>query len=215
MDSLLRDLKFSVRSLLKRPALTVIAITTLAVGIGANSAIFSTINSLLLRPLPFPDPDRIVALWDKVPSRGVERNEVTIANYLDWRAQNKTFEQLGIYRWWSTNLTGSDSPERVQGFQVTPNFLDIVGVKPLLGRGFSAEEEQPGKDAVALLTYSLWQRRCGSDPNIVNKTIATNGISLTSRRAGPRKSIHWWRFGTNEFIANCRLPIGTEVEVVL
>ena len=179
MDSLLRDLKFSGRSLLKRPALTIIAIVTLGIGIGANSAIFSTVNALLLKPLPFPDPDRIVALWDKVPSRGVERNEVTVANYLDWRAQNKTFEQLGIYRWWSTNLTGSDSPERVQGFQVTPNFLDIVGVKPMMGRGFSAEEDQPGKDSVALLTYSLWQRRFGADPNIVNKTIATNGIART------------------------------------
>ena len=118
-------------------------------------------------------------MWDKVPSRGVERNEVTVADYLDWRAQNKTFEQLGIYRWWSTNLTGADSPERVQGFQVTPNFLDIVGVKPMLGRSFSAEEDQPGKDAVALLTYSLWQRRFGADPNIVNKTIETNGVART------------------------------------
>ena len=136
MDSLLRDLKFSARSLLKRPALTIIAIVTLAIGIGANSAIFSTINALLLKPLPFPDPERIVALWDKVPSRGVERNEVAVANYLDWRAQNKTFEQLGLYRWWSTNLTGSDSPERVQGFLVTANFLDIVGVKPMLGSRF-------------------------------------------------------------------------------
>ena len=179
MHSLLRDLRFAVRSLLKRPALTIIAIVTLAIGIGANSAIFSTINALLLKPLPFPDPERVVALWDKVPSRGVERNEVTVANYLDWRAQNKSFEQLGIYRWWSTNLTGADSPERVQGFQVTPNFLDVVGVKPMMGRGFSAEEDQPGKDAVALLTYSLWQRRFGADPNIVNKTIATNGVART------------------------------------
>jgi putative ABC transport system permease protein len=179
MDSLLRDLKFSVRSLMKRPGLTVIAIVTLAIGIGANSAIFSVVNALLLKPLPFPDPDRIVALWDKVPSRGVERNEVSIANYLDWRAQNKTLEQVGIYSWWSTNLTGSDSPERVQGFQVTANFLDVLGVNPLLGRGFSAEEEQPGKDAVALLTYNLWQRRFGADPNIVNKTISANGISRT------------------------------------
>src|SRR5438128_2605315 len=179
MDSLLRDLRFSVRSLLKRPALTIIAIVTLAIGIGANSAIFSVVNALLLKPLPFPDPDRIVALWDKVPSRGVERNEVTVANYLDWRAQNRTFEQLGIYRWWSTNLTGADSPERVQGFQVTPNFLDIVGVKPLLGRSFSGEEDQPGRDAVAILTYSLWQRRFGGDSNIVNKTIETNGVVRT------------------------------------
>jgi putative ABC transport system permease protein len=179
MDSLLRDLRFSARSLLKRPAITIIAIVTLAIGIGANTAIFSFINALLLRPLPFPDLDRIVAVWENVPSRGVERNEVTVADYLDWRAQNKTFEQLGIYRWWSTNLTGADSPERVQGFQVTPNFLDIVGVKPVMGRGFSAEEDQPGKDAVALLTYSLWQRRFGADPNIVNKTIATNGVTRT------------------------------------
>lgn len=179
METLIKDIRYGARSLLKRPALAIIAIVTLAVGIGANSAIFSTVNALLLKPLPFPDPDRIVALWDKVPSRGVERNEVAVANYLDWRAQNKTFEQLGIYRWWSTNLTGSDSPERVQGFQVTPNFLDIVGVKPMMGRGFSAEEDQPGKDAVALLTYSLWQRRFGADPNIVNKTIATNGVART------------------------------------
>jgi putative ABC transport system permease protein len=114
-----------------------------------------------------------------VPSRGVERNEVALANYLDWRAQNKSFEQLGVYRWWSTNLTGIGAPERIQGFLVTPNFLDIVGVQPLLGRGFSAEEEQPGKDAVVLLTYGLWQRRFGSDPQIINKTIATNGITRT------------------------------------
>jgi putative ABC transport system permease protein len=179
MHSLLRDLKFSSRSLLKRPGLTFIAIATLAIGIGANTAIFSVVNALLLKPLPFPDPERIVALWDKVPSRGVERNEVTVANYLDWNAQNKSFEQLGIYSWWSTNLTGADSPERVQGFRVTANFLDIVGVKPILGRGFSSEENQPGKDAVALLTYSLWQRRFGGDPNILNQTIETNGITRT------------------------------------
>src|SRR5437660_429886 len=179
MDSFLKDLRYGIRGLAKRPVLTIIAIGTLAIGIGANSAIFSTINALLLKPLPFPDPDRIVAVWDKVPSRGLERNEVALANYLDWNVQNKTFEQLGIYRWWSTNLTGADSPERVQGFLVTANFLDIVGVKPMLGRGFSAEQNQPGKDAVALLTYSLWQRRFGADPNIVNKTISTNGVTRT------------------------------------
>lgn len=179
MDSLLRDLKFSARSLLNRPALTIIAVLTLAIGIGANSAIFSTINALLLKPLPFPDQERIVAVWDKVPSRGVERNEVAMANYLDWSAQSNSFQQLGLYRWWSTNLTGSDYPERVQGFQVTTNFLEIVGVKPLLGRGFSADQNQPGKDAVALLTYSLWQRRFGADPNIVDKTISTNGVTRT------------------------------------
>ena len=119
-------------------------------------------------------------MWDTVPSRGVPRNEITVANYLDWRAQNKSFEHLGIYRWWSTNLTGNDqSPERVQGFQVSPNFFEIVGVKPAMGRGFLPEEDQEGKDAVAIITYSLWQRRYGADPNIVNKTISTNGVTRT------------------------------------
>ena len=179
MEALLSDVRYAIRNLIKRPGFTAIGVITLAIGIGANTAIFSFINALLLKPLPFPDLDRVVAVWEKVPSRGVERNEVTVADYLDWRAQNRTFEQLGIYRWWSTNLTGADSPERVQGFQVTTDFLDIVGVKPVMGRGFLAEEGEPGKDAVALLTYNLWQRRFGADPNIVNKTISTNGTART------------------------------------
>jgi predicted permease len=179
MDTLSKDVRYGVRSLLKRPAFTVIAVITLGIGIGANAAIFSTINALLLKPLPFADTNRVVALWDKVPSRGVERNEVTVANYLDWRARSSSFEQLGIYRWWSTNLTGGESPERVQGFQVTANFLDVVGVKPILGRNFSAEENDSGKDKVALLTYSLWQRRFGGDANVINRVIATNGVQRT------------------------------------
>src|SRR5437588_1154259 len=179
MEALLSDVRYAIRNLIKRPGFTAIGVITLAIGIGANTAIFSFINALLLKPLPFPDLDRGVAVWERVPSRGVERNEVTVADYLDWRAQNKTFEQLGIYRWWSTNLTGADSPERVQGFQGTTDFLDIVGVKPVMGRGLLAEEGEPGKDAVALLTYNLWQRRFGADPNIVNKTISTNGTART------------------------------------
>src|SRR5256885_13706982 len=113
MDSFLKDIRYGVRGLAKRPVLTIIAIVTLAIGIGANSAIFSTINALLLKPLPFPDPEHIVAIWEKVPSRGVVRNEVAVANYLDWKMQNGTLDQVGLIRWWSTNLTGADSPERV------------------------------------------------------------------------------------------------------
>src|SRR5262245_23807753 len=126
MDSLLSDIRYGVRNLIKRPGFTAIAVITLALGIGANSAIFSTINALLIHPLAFPNQDRVIAIWDKVPSRGVEHNEVTMANYLDWRAQNHSFDQLSLYRWWSTNLTGGDSPERVQGFLVTANFLEVV-----------------------------------------------------------------------------------------
>jgi len=179
MESLLRDLKFSARSLLKRPALTIIAIVTLAIGIGANSAIFSAVNALLIKPLPFPELDRVVAVWENQPSRGVERNEASVPNFLDWRAQNHTFEQIGVYGWWSANLTGNDSPERIQGFQVTANFLDVLGVKPALGRGFAPGEDEVGKGQVAILTHGLWQRRFGGDPGIVNKSITLNGVTRT------------------------------------
>ena len=179
MDSFLNDIRYAIRNLLKRPAFTLIAALTLALGIGANSAIFSAVYALLLNPLPFPELNRVVAIWDKMPSRGVPHNEVTMPNYLDWRAQSQSYDHLALYRWWSVNLTGIDSPERIQGFLVTANFIDVTGVKPIMGRNFAEEENQPGKDRVAIITYSLWQRRFGGDPNILNKTITTNGISRT------------------------------------
>ena len=179
MDTLLSDIRYAFRNLISRPAFTLIAVVTLALGIGANSCIFSAINALLLKPLPIPNQERVMTIWDKDSSHGWEHNEVTMANYFDWRAQNQSFEQLALYRWWSTNLTGVDTPERVQGFLVTGNFFDALGVKPMMGRGFYEEENQPGKDAVAVITYSLWQRRFGGDPNIINKTIALNTISRT------------------------------------
>ena len=179
IDNLRNDIRYAIRNLIKRPGFTVIAVATLALGIGANSVIFSAINALLLKPLPLANQDRIMTIWDKNPSRGVEHNEVAMANYLDWKAQNQSFDQLALYRWWSTNLTGLDTPERVQGFLVTGNFFDAIGAKPMLGRGFYEEENQPGKDAVAVITYSLWQRRFGGDPNIINKTITFNTISRT------------------------------------
>jgi len=179
MDTFLKDIRYAVRNLVRRPGFTVIAVVTLGLGIGANTAIFSAINALLLKPLPLPEPDRVVAIWDKAPSRGVVHNEVSMANYLDWRAQSQSYEHLALYRWWSTNLTGVESPERIQGFLVTANFLDALGMKPLMGRNFTTEENQPGKDLVAIITYSLWQRRFGGDPNILNKTIKLNSLTRT------------------------------------
>jgi putative ABC transport system permease protein len=179
MESLFSDIRYAIRNLLKRPGFTAIAALTLALGIGANSAIFSSVYALLINPLPFPNQDRVVALWDKNPSRGVQHNEVSMADYLDWRGQSHSFEHLALERWWSTNLTSGDTPERVQGFLVTANFFDVVGVKPVQGRSFAEDENQPGKDTVAIITHSLWQRRFGSDPNVVNKTVTTNGIQRT------------------------------------
>jgi putative ABC transport system permease protein len=179
MENLRGDIRYAFRNLLRRPGFTLIAVLTLALGIGANTAIFSAINALLLKPLPFPELDRVVAIWDKLPSRGVLHNEVAAGNFFDWQSQNQSFEQLALYRWWNANLTGIDTPERIQGFLVTANYLDALGMKPIMGRNFSPEENQPGKDAVAIITHSLWQRRFGGDPNIVNKTITINSIART------------------------------------
>ena len=179
MESLRSDITYAIRNLWKRPGFTLIAVLTLALGIGANTAIFSAINALLLKPLPFPELDRVIAIWDKSPSRGYDHNEVTFANYLDWQAQNQSFEQLALYRWWNANLAGIDPPERIQGFLVTANYLDALGMKPILGRNFLPEENQPGKDGVAIISHSLWQRRFNGDPNIINKTITTNAVVRT------------------------------------
>src|SRR4026208_1202019 len=146
MNTSLQDLRYGARMLSKRPGFTLIAVLTLALGIGANTAIFSALNALILKPLPFPELDRVVAVWDKMPSLGLDHNEVTFANYLDWKAQNQSFEQLALYRWWNANLAGIDPPERVQGFQVTANYLDALVMKPIMGRNFLPEENQPGKD---------------------------------------------------------------------
>ena len=179
MESLRSDITYAIRNLWKRPGFTLIAVLTLGLGIGANTAIFSAINALLLKPLPFPELDRVITIWDKSPSRGYDHNEVTFANYLDWQAQNQSFEQLALYRWWNANLAGIDPPERIQGFLVTANYLDTLGMKPILGRNFLPEENQPGKDNVAIISHSLWQRRFGGDPNIINKTITTNAVVRT------------------------------------
>jgi putative ABC transport system permease protein len=178
MDAFLNDIRYAFRNLIKRPGFTLIAVLTLGIGIGANTAIFSSIYALLLKPLPFPELDRVVAIWDKNPSRDVRHNEVTMANYLDWRSQTQSFEQLALYRWFNANITGAEQPERVQGFAVTANFIDVTGVKPLMGRNFTAEENEPGRDEVVIISYSLWQRRFGADPNILDKTIAINNFPL-------------------------------------
>src|SRR5262245_14542163 len=176
--------------LLKKPGYTTVAALALALGIGANSAIFSVVNAILLKPLPFDDLDRIVTLWEKIPSQGVERNEASVANYLDWRAQSNSFENLAIYAWWSANLGGIEPPERVQGFHVTPNLLDTVGIKVALGRNFRPDEDQPGKENVVILTHGLWQRRFGGDPNVVGRTVNVNGVARTIIGVMPPEMIY-------------------------
>ena len=187
MDGFLNDVRYAIRNLIKRPAFTFIAALTLALGIGANTAIFSSVYALLLKPLPFPQLDRVVTLWDTYPTRGVRRNEVAVANYLDWQAQNKSFEQLALYRWWTANLTGMDHPDRIQAFMSTTNFLDTLGVKPVMGRNFAADESQPGKETVAIITHESWQRRFGGDASILGKTITLDNTAYTIIGVMPEK----------------------------
>lgn len=176
MRTLWQDIRFGLRLLWKHPGFTFVAVAALALGIGANTAVFSLVNALLINPLPFPDMDRLVTVYERVPAQGNERNEASIANYLDWRAQNQSFENIGVYRWWSANLTGNDQPERLQGFLVSASLLDTIGLKPMLGRNFNADEEQLGKDNVAILSYGVWQRRFAADANIIGQTILLNGV---------------------------------------
>src|SRR5262245_25132648 len=179
MRSLFQDVRYGWRMLLKKPGFTIVAALALALGIGANSAIFSIINAIVFKPLPFDDLDRIVAVWEKAPGQGAERITVSVANYLDWREQSNSFENLAIFMYWSANLSGADTPERVRGYQVSPNLLDVLGVKVALGRNFLSDEDQPGKDNVVILTHGLWQRNFGGDSKVVGRTANVNGVART------------------------------------
>jgi putative ABC transport system permease protein len=173
---MIKDLRFALRSLLKRPGFTVIALVALALGIGANTAIFSLVNAVILRPLPFPEPDRLVWVYGNIRN-GANRASVSPLDFLDYRNQNKTFEQFATSYSMTlpATLTGGGEPERLQASVVSGNYFQTFGVAPALGRGFTVENENPGQDEVTVLSHALWQARFGGDPSIVNKTIVLNG----------------------------------------
>jgi putative ABC transport system permease protein len=179
METLIKDIRYGVRGLLKRPGFTAIALITLALGIGANTAIFSVVNAVLLRPLPFRDPDNLVIVWEDATFAGFPRNTPAPANYVDWKTQNQSFADMAASHESSFNLTGDGEPERVAAYSVNYNFFPLFGVQPLLGRNFSAEEDRPGANKVAVLSYSLWQSRYGGDRQIINRDIQLNGEKHT------------------------------------
>lgn len=178
MQTLLQDLRYGARMLRKQPGFTLIAIATLALGIGANTAIFSVVNAVLLRPLPFKEAERLVLIREtKLPQ--FPEFAVSPANFLDWQKQNTVFERLVASRRGALNLTGTGDPERLRVMNVTEGFVAMLGIQPQLGRGFLPEENQPGNSNVVLLSHGLWMRRFGSDPNIINQTISLDGQSHT------------------------------------
>jgi len=179
MESFRKDILYALRGLRKRPGFTIVALLTLALGIGANTAIFSVVNAVLLRPLKFKDPDRLAIVWEDATFAGFPLNTPAPANFIDWKTQNRSFEDMAAVASSSFNLTGDGEPERVAAHSVTANFFPVLGVQPLLGRSFTNEEDRPGANKVALLSYQLWQSRYGAIHDIVNRTILLNGEKYT------------------------------------
>jgi putative ABC transport system permease protein len=179
MDTLLQDLRYAVRTLSKSRGLTAVAVIALALGIGANTAIFSVVNAAMIRPLPFKDPDRLVMVWEHNRNRGRTQNVVNPANFMDWQDQNSVFQEMAVFFDDRFNLTDVDDPEEIPTQSVTTNFFTLLGVNPALGRAFEPDDELPDRDAIVILSHGLWQRRFGGDPAIVGKTIKLNGSVFT------------------------------------
>jgi predicted permease len=173
-----QDLRYGLRTLAKNPAFTSIAIIALALGIGANSAIFSVVDAVLLRPLPFKKPEQLVMLWENAAHLGFPKNTPSPANFLDWQKQATAFTGMAAMIERSFNLTGVGEPERLDGRRVSANLFDLLGVRAILGRTFVPDDDRPGTHVV-LLSYSLWQRRFGSDPSVIGRALTLNGESYT------------------------------------
>ena len=177
LNQLLADIRFGLRMLRKNPGFTAVAVLTLALGIGANAAVFSVVYAVLLRPLPYKDPSSLIVLNETTPMVGTV--SVSYPNFLDWRNQSHTFSEMAAVRGVGFNLAGVTQPENISGGAVSPNFLSMLGVRPFLGRDFDASEEKAGTPPVILLSYSLWQSHFGGDPNIVGRTIKLDDRSFT------------------------------------
>ncbi len=176
METLFQDLRYGFRMLLKNPGFTAVGVLTLALGIGANTAIFSVADAFLLKPLSIPNENRLVVALEVAPSqKGDDTSSVSPANFEDWKSQTRSYEAMAAYGWSDVNLTGQGEPEKVQGFEVTPNFFGVVGIQPVVGRVFLPEEENPGHEQVVILSHGLWQRRYASDPNMVGKNVMIDG----------------------------------------
>ncbi len=171
IEQLFQDVHYGGRNLLRTPGFTAVAVVTLALGIGATTAIFSVVNAVLLRPLAYRDSDRLVTLLH------YGTGPVGTANYIDWRDQSRSFEAMGGADYWTPNLTNSDPPEHLYGLKVTQNMLPLLGVQPLLGRLFAPGEDQPGAEHEAILSYPLWQRHFNADPNVLGKPVTLDGES--------------------------------------
>ena len=186
MDRFLQDLRYGLRLLTRNPGFALIAIAALAIGIGANTAIFSVVNGVLLKALPYDKPDELAMVWLDNRRQSIHEDITSWPNYTDWRDQNTTFQGMAGYRPGRRNLTGQGEPEELLSCAVTENFFSLMRVSAIQGRTFTPDETQPGKDRVAVLSHGLWQRRFGSDPAILTKTIQLNGTPMQVVGVAPR-----------------------------
>jgi putative ABC transport system permease protein len=177
-----RDVRLGVRSLVHSPIFTVVTVLSLALGIGANTAIFSVVNGLLLRPLPYPEAEQIVDVWHTPPQQafpGLDRFSVSPANYIDWKAQSSTFEQMAVYTYTGLSLSTSNDPLPLIGAAVSSDFFSVLRTNPMQGRGFTPDEERVGSDQVVVISHGLWQRAFGANPNIMGQTLTLNSRGFT------------------------------------
>jgi putative ABC transport system permease protein len=186
MANFWQDVRYALRAIRRNPGFALVAILTLAIGIGANVAIFSVVNGVLLEPVPFPRPDRLVFIWETDMNRNVLRGTAAATELLDWRTMDRSFEELSGYRSMFYTITGNGEPEQVWGGQVTGNFFHLLGVAPGLGRDFQADDEQPGHEQVAIVTYRFWQGHFGGDPGAVGETMQINDKPYTIIGVLPR-----------------------------
>jgi len=177
MHTLLQDLRYGVRMLMRTPGFTVVTLLTLALGIGANTAIFTVVNALLLRPLLYADPERLVMVWQDYRARGGPADEwATPGNYIDWRAEKTLFEQVAVISGWGPTMTGGAAPEPLPGEQVTYEYFGLLGATPVFGRDFRPEDGVPNAARVAIIGDALWKRRFGGDPAVVGRTVTLSGL---------------------------------------
>ncbi len=171
MKTMWQDLRYGVRMLVKSPGFTFVAIIALALGIGANTAIFSVVNSVLLRPLPFVDSEQLIRVYATDVKKGRNDHPTSFLNFKDWQKENHVFESMTAYAEASATLTGGETPVQIKGVVVSADAFPMLGVQAEIGRHFTAQEEQPGSAAIVVLSHGLWQRRFGSDRNLIGRDI--------------------------------------------
>jgi putative ABC transport system permease protein len=185
-DDLVTDMRYAARALLRAPGFTLVALVVLSLGIGATTALFSVINAVMLRPLPYPDSDKLVRVWSAMPANGVPRSGSALPDFRVWRAENRSFENMGAYHGTVYNLAGVDPPERLEGTRITASLWTVLKAQPARGALFSADAQEWGRHRVVVLSDGLWQRRFGGDPAIVGRTILLNGQPFTVAAVMPR-----------------------------